>query len=104
MVYGPDNKPLETAEGYTPDCTACKKFIKESNRPWEGFTPRNKYLFNTFLVAHHFNTLPRIGGIDQQDPNQMEIFIYLKEMFNRQADVDSREFQMKLVGAYGGIR
>ncbi len=56
------------------------------------------FLFKSFLVAYHFNVLPRAGGIDYQDPKTMDNFILLAELFRTQGTIDERTFQAKLVG------
>ena len=94
-------KPLERNDKTLPNCRLCQKHDNSDGSIWNGFTTKNEYYFKTFLVAHYFGVLPRVGGIDQQSPIIVEILIVLKEMFIRHKEVNDMEFQMKLMSGVG---
>ncbi len=98
IVKGQDGEPIERPKNIPVVCSTCEKYDNETGEVWRCFTTRNRYLFKSFLIAHHFGVLPREGGIDQQDPRDMDKFVLLAELFRVQGVVDEREFQAKLVG------
>ena len=86
------------------NCAFCEKYDRETGEIWEGFTPRNAYLFSVFQAARAFKVLPRLGGVDQQDPFVMDVLVVLNEMFDRKTDLDNKEFQVKMSARMIGIR
>ncbi len=98
-MKGPDDEPIKRPDNIPVVCTTCDKYDRETGEVWEGFTPKNRFLFKSFLVAHHFGGLPRKGGVDCQDPSIMDSFVLLAEIFRMQGTIDEREFQIKLAGA-----
>ncbi len=86
------------------DCTFCEKYDRETKTVWERFTPGNEYIFTVFQAARAFGALPRAGGIDQQDPFLLGILTILNEMFDRQEDLDNKEFHMKMSARMLGVK
>ena len=86
-----------------PRCGTCDKFDSSTGQVWEQFTPRNNYYFVSFLVAYHFGVLPRAGGIDDQDPGTMKIFVTLAEMFRLKERMEDKSLMLKLATIRGGL-
>ena len=84
------------------NCVYCKKYDVEDKTTWNGWTHKNEYYFTTFMIANSFGVLPRKGGIDDQDPKLLDILILLKTLFDKQVDLNSKTFQIKLLGAMHG--
>lgn len=94
-------KSIERKENDKPKCNLCAKFDSSIGKVWDGFTPKNDYIFRTFLIAHYFRALPKPGGIDQQDPFIMDILIVLEEIFTKRKEIDNIELQTKLLTNIG---
>ncbi len=86
------------------NCTFCEKYDRETEKVWERFTPKNEYIFTVFQAARAFGVLPRAGGIDQQSPFLMNVLIVLNEMYDRQEDMDNKEFHMKMSARMLGVK
>ena len=86
-----------------PNCKICRKHDNEAGKVWEGFTRRNAYYFKSFLICRAFGVLPRTGGVDNQNPYQMELFVVLSEMFEKHGIMDAKNFQLKLMGNVKGL-
>lgn len=102
MVKRPDGKPIERSGAQKPNCKLCKKFDNTTGKVWEGFIPRNIYYFEAFLIARAFNVLPKIGGIDQQDPFVMSIFILLNMIFDKADELRIEAAQFRILGRLAG--
>jgi hypothetical protein len=79
-----------------PNCMLCKKYDEETGKIWNGFSKKNLYIFESFLIAYKFKVLPRKGGIDEQDPKIMSLFILLSEIFDRKYELANKEVLLRL--------
>ncbi len=97
-------RPIERGKSQKVNCKYCKKYDTETGEAWNGFKRRNKYYFEVFQIAEAFHVLPREGGIDKQDPYTMDILVLLHEIFTRRADLEDKNFQLKLANSMTGVR
>ncbi len=104
LVKGADGKAVKRPETLPLDCTLCKKHDIATNYTWRKFTVRNEYIFRCFMVCKCFNALPRPGGVDQQDPELMDTFVLLSQIFDRSKDLENKDFQAKIMGAALGVK
>lgn len=101
MIIGPGKKPLKRSA--PPNCNVCKKYDSETGKIWQGFSRRNFYHFKSFLLCKAFGVLPRVGGTDNQDPGQMDMFILLSEIFEKNHEMRDKNFQLKMMGSMKGL-
>ena len=55
-----------------------------------GWLSDNRHTFEQYLLARSFHTMPRPGGLDQQEPKKMQMFIVLdliERGVNKQAEL-----------------
>jgi hypothetical protein len=87
-----------------PNCKLCEKFDEDTEEVWEGFTKQNQLIFDIFLACKNFNQLPCPGGVLNQDPWLMELFVKLSEIFEQGADCNNKEFQVNMLKTMLGAR
>jgi hypothetical protein len=96
------NEPIERSENLPVVCSYCKKWDSEENKAWDGWIGKNEYYFKTFIVSYGFHVLPRAGGVDDQDPHLLDIFVLLKTVFDKHVQLDNAMISARLLGAMRG--
>ena len=90
-IKNPEGKKIKRPKEMPVNCSRCKKWDEKSNCAFTGFTQKNQYIFNSFLLAKAFSVLPRKGGIDDQDPKIMNAFILLNTLFDCEDEVQKQK-------------
>jgi hypothetical protein len=99
-----NDKLIERGKGQEPKCTLCEKYDADDKTVWEVFSPKNQFIFDIFLMCRAFNCLPQPGGVFDQNPWLMEIFLVLSQLFEKGLDVKDKLFQMQIAQSSVGSK
>lgn len=104
-MLNPNKQKIKRTPVIPVNCELCGKFISKENgkvKVFQRFNNIEEYVFNALRTARAFKVLPKAGGYDDQNPEIMEILLFLNDIQDRSREVDSKNFQMSLVSASFG--
>ena len=83
-------------ESLPVNCTMCKKYDRDTGKPWSGFSPRNEYIFTCYRAASAFGVLPKEGGVNNQDADVLHSMLLLHDIITAHKDIENKEWMLKM--------
>jgi len=91
-----NGEPIRRGRRQTVRCEACPK------DGWTGFTEHNQVVFEICRASIETGSLPRAGGVEDQEPRSMETLLLLKRIKERcGADAAGRDQDALLKRLFG---